>query len=206
MIFNTGYSQPSNINNATTVSSEIIGSMSLSENEIKMLGKAKKMGFESEALQNKVVLLNLELIKLNELEKNSRMYKDLNSKILRQIDRYTSFGLGMKFDIAEYRDVQDDVFYNIYKNHYLTPEALYDPFNQFEITENDKKDAERIYVESVIMREKAYKGNNEEKCYEDLMKSIDEKSLAIAKQEKLYSGWLNLSNKPEKIETMIVQQ
>lgn len=206
MIFSTGYSQPSDKNNATTVSSEIIRTMSLSANEIKMLDKAKKMDIESEVLQKKVDLLNIELIKLNELEKNSRMYKDLNSRILRQIDRYNSFELGMKFNIAEYQDVQDDILYNIYKNHYLTPEANYDPSNQFEITENDKKDVELIYVESVNMRKEAYKEHNEEKCYEDLLKSIDEKSLAIAKQEKLYSGWLNIPNKSEKIVTMNVQQ
>ncbi|MFH2143173.1 MAG: hypothetical protein ABIJ97_12170 [Bacteroidota bacterium] len=187
------FSQPSAVNN--TVRSEILKSLNLSSKEMGLLNHRRQMCFEIEQLKKDVNATKIELLKLYKIEKISREFTGLNSKVLRKIERYSSYELSLRFDIAECLDMQNDILYHIYKNHYILPDHANIPSYGIVASENDKKDAELIYNEALNMREIAYSEINEEKCYEKLMNSIKNKSVAIAKQEILFASWFNIPYK-----------
>lgn len=192
LISNLMFSQPSAVYNSITTRSEILKSINLSSDEKEMLNLRKQIGSDSELLQEESDMLRLELFKLNEIAKISRDFKDLNSKVLRQIERDSVYELSLRFDIAEYQDMQYDILFDIYSNHYLPLVRMNEKTGQFDALIKEKNDAELLYNKAMNTREKAYFEVNSEKCYEKLVKSINDKAAAISQQEELFASWLNI--------------
>ncbi|MFH2141613.1 MAG: hypothetical protein ABIJ97_04265 [Bacteroidota bacterium] len=200
LISNLMFSQPSAVYNSITTRSEILKSINLSSDEKKMLSISKQIGSDSELLQEESDMLRLELFKLNEIEKISGDFKDVHSKVLRQIERDCVYELSLRFDIAEYQDMQYDILFDIYSNHYLPLVSMNEKTGQFDVLIKEKNDAEILYNKAMITREKAYFEINSEKCYEKLIKVINDKAIAISQQEELFASWLNIPFKIDRVE------
>lgn len=196
--FNILSSQTISVNNP--IRSEILKSLDLSSKEKELLEIRRQMCSESEQLKEEVNSAKIELLKLIEIEKMCRDFKDLNTKVLNKIERYTAYEISLRFDIAECRDMQNDILFSIYKNHYVSNENHTMPEYGIAHSEKLKNEAETIYNKALTIRKNAYNLTNEEKCYEELMKSVNDKSLAIDMQEVLFALWLDIPNKQKGIE------